>query len=181
MNKTKFSIGIVAIIAGIAFIAIGFLPKHSDAQQSLDNWNRLSSGQGMRAEAQIVDAEIQAQPEASRQANTQTTVYCPVYEYTVNNAAQRVTAIDNCELDETMITLDQTGTVLYDPSNPQIAFVDTPETEAYFETLGGVPLWNIIFGSIIILAGVITIIAGRPKVQRKLEAISSADNNAIKQ
>lgn len=155
MNKTKLIIGIVGVVAGLAFIGIGFLPKHSDAQQSLDNWNRLSGGEGREIEATIVDAEIQAQPEASRQASTQTTVYCPVYEYRVDGATHRVTAIDNCQLEESLITIDQTGTVIYDPSDPTTAFVDTPETEAYFETLGGAPIWNILLGTAIIAVSIV--------------------------
>lgn len=129
--------------------------------------------------AELVEAKQDVRTEGSRRNRRIVTTYCPVYEFTVNGQTQRVTALgDDCRESREAVTLGETATILYDPADPSIAFVDSDATSDFFADSAGSSVVGIVVVAVLVLLGVLVIVQARPKTPEQLAKQAEAKARA---
>lgn len=164
MNKKKLIIGIIAIVAGIAFASLGFLPKNADRQDQVNAWNRLSAGDGVETQATVTSVESRAVTEGSRRNRQINTVYCGVYTFQTNSLEYEARAVgDDCKDEREQVVMGDQATVVYDQAQPGIAFVKSDNTKAYYADANGGVWAGIAIGGFLVLLGALAIAGARRK------------------
>lgn len=179
MNKKVLISGIILIVIGLGLALFGLIPKNTERQADIDNWTRLSEGAGLKAEGTVVDSERVTVTEGARRARSINAYYCPVFEFTVNDATQRTRAVgDDCKDNQEDVVKGATATILYDQADPTIAFVDSTATKEFYTTDGGTQVASLVVGGILVLIGVFVLIGGRPKTPEQQAAAEAKRRQA---
>lgn len=168
MNKKKLIIGIVAIVAGVIFAGLGFLPQNSERQAMIDSWKQVKET-GIETEGTVVSIESDTVTEGARRSRHIDTVYCPVYQYTVGNDVYTVRAVgDDCKETRDEVVLGSTATVAYKEAERDTAFVKSDATEAFYANSDGAKWIALGIGLFLVLLGVLAIRSARPKTPEQL-------------
>lgn len=170
MNKKKLIIGIIAIVGGLVFASLAFLPQNTTREAAAESWDYLNSGVGKEVQGKVAAVESDAIAEGTRGTRHIGTVYCPVYHYTVAEKEYEVQAVgNNCKEDKNEVKIGSTAMILYDPGQPAESFVKTAETAAFYGDTSDTK-WIAIAagGALMILLGIGAIVNARPKSSKKL-------------
>ena len=168
MSKAKLIIGIIAIIGGLVVAGLGFLPQNQAREDAAVSWARLSSGAGKQVEGKVAAVESDAVTEGTRRSRHIETVYCPVYHYTVNDKEYEVQSVgDNCKENKDEVKVGSTAPIVYDPLQPEEAFVKTDATAAFYGDTGGSQWAGIAVGAVLVLLGVGAIFTARQSATSK--------------
>lgn len=178
-NKKILITGIIIAIVGIGFASLSFLPKNEERLETAESWTRLSTGAGEEVRGEVVDSESETVSEGARRTRRVDTIFCPVYEYTVGGTAHRIAAVanDDCKDTQDDVVMGETATILYDPADPETAFVKTPATEELYKDADAFDAWPLIIGSIITIVGVLVALGSR---QLTPEQMAIRDENIRK-
>ena len=122
----------------------------------------VASGAGKEVEGKVAAVESDAVAEGTRRSRHIETVYCPVYHYSVNDKEYEVQSVgDNCKENKDEVKVGATASIVYDPLQPEEAFVKTDATAAFHGDTGGSQWAGIAVGAVLILLGVCAIFAAR--------------------
>ncbi len=179
MNKKLLVAGLIFTVIGAGIAILGFMPQNTERQANVDNWNRLNGGAGSETEAVIVNTSTQLLTEGARRNRTINTVYCAVYEYTVAGSTKTVTAVgDDCKETADEVVKGETGTVIYDEADPTIAFVKSDASDAFYKDTNGSQIVAVVLGLAMLIIGVLSLFAARPKTPEQLAALQEKRRKA---
>lgn len=185
MKKKLVIFGLLFIVGGIGLAFIGFLPKNTDVQKDVDNWNRLSGGTGTQVEGRAVSVQSQTQTEGVRGSRKIATVYCAVYEYAYTGGVATAKAVgDDCKDSKDQVVLGSNATILYDPNAPTTAFVKSDATAAFYKDRADSNIVAVVIGALLVVLGAVMVMAARPKtpeqIARQQESKRKADEEMAK-
>lgn len=172
MNKKALTTGLLLAIGGVLLLIIGLMPSSGERQVDSANWSRLSDGAGKEVQGTVVSSQSMSRTEGARRSRSINTVYCPVYDYSVNETKYSVTGLgDDCLDEKDQVVVGSTKSILYDAADPKVAFVNSEATKAFYKNDGSQSkVVLIIIGSILLVFGVIGLYMARPKTPEQLAA-----------
>jgi len=155
-NKTKRIIAATLLMAVGAFIFIaGFSQQNTDKQAEINNWKRVSTSQSSgSAEGHVTKVVSRSETVRSGKARRVVMTYCAEYTFSVSGkdyTAQEVG--DGCKRARAEVSEDATATIVYDTSNPAIAFVKSDATDAHYKDGDGSIIFAVVLGSLLIIGG----------------------------
>lgn len=172
MNVKLMIISVLLVIGGASLIVLAFAPKSGERQEAVANWVHLSGGEGKEVQGTVVNSELDARTEGARRSRSINNYYCPVYDYTVADTKYSVVAVgDDCKEKRDQVALGSTATILYDETDPAIAFVKSDATQAMYgeDTSSGSSVWLIVFGVVLVVFGALGAWGARPKASWRLQ------------
>ncbi len=157
--RKRFIAAILLAGFGVFFLAMLLFPKAVQARADASVWAAVSQS-GMTAQGAVtdVDAEVRG---SKRHIHT---VYCPAYSFETADASGVARAHNkDCQPTRDEALAAPPAEIIFDPENPQRAFVNSPETRWHFENDVRGGQWLVFgFGAAMLGGGIFAAYATRP-------------------
>jgi len=128
LARRPLLLGIVVGVVSLLLIVTGIMGVLSDSRD-LGRLRALESGAGVRTDATVTEAvDMQGNKLVNRRFGNRTPEYCPRYSFPVDGVDYSVLDQSDCGDSPSDVALGAVASVVYDPSDPTIAFLDTEET-----------------------------------------------------
>lgn len=146
---------LVAILLGfgsLGLVGTGVygIGTHAQAQARFDE---LTDGTGVAVDATLSELHRSSSPPTrTERRQNRPPELCPLYTFTAGGRIYSVLDQTDCSTRSEDLTLGDTVPVVYDPVDPDVAFVDTAETRS---RIGNAPVFSIVS----IVVGVVLAVA----------------------
>jgi hypothetical protein len=170
LARRPLLLGIVVGVVSILLVATGIMGVVSDTRE-LGQLRELASGEGVRADATVTEAvDMRGNKLASRRFGNRTPEYCPRYGFAVDGVEYSVLDHSDCGDSPSDVTLGAVASVVYDPSDPTIAFLDTDRTAPDIRRDRLISIAFVVAGVGGVVASPLLVVRARRRVQERTDA-----------